>query len=137
MSESKYNRKAVYTGRRISGPSSKIYHRFELLPERSEMFFQGVRRVYIGYTYECSADRIAQKPVKTDDERIDNPEWDAADALIDQRRAEKRAEAKIKASTRPALKAAIAALRPLMRNLGYFQRKALVEYLAEESRKKS
>jgi len=130
----KYDRKAVYTGRRLSS-NGKVYHRFELLPERESMYFTGVVGVWLGHTYECTDDRIAKRPKMTDDPREDNAEWEAADAEVDAKNAQKRAEAKIRASTKPALKKAVEALRPLVRGKDYFARKALIEYLAELSKK--
>lgn len=129
-----YTRKAVYTGRRMSG--GKVWQRFELLPEKTEMFFRGVKRVYIGATYKCNRTSIAGKPERIDDEMIFNAEWDAADALVDAHNAEKRAEAKYRAKASPALKNAVEALRPLVRGIGFFDAKALTDYLVTEAKKK-
>lgn len=127
-----YDRKAVYTGRRLQG--NKVYQRFELLPERTEMFFSGIKGAWIGYIYKCTDSKMSSKPERTDDDRMDNAEWDAADALVDAYNAKKRAEAAIRGKQSPALKAAIVALKPLMRGLSSFSRAALIAYLAEETR---
>lgn len=130
----KYDRKAVYTGRRLAS-NGKVYHRFELLPERSDMHFTGLTGVWLGHTYECTDSKIAKRPKMTDDDREDNAEWEAADAEVDAKNAVKRAEAKVRSQTKPALKKAVEALRPLFRGKGYFERRALIEYLAELAKK--
>lgn len=129
-----YNARAVYTGRRLGG--GKVWQRFELLPDRREMYFSGVKGLYIGYAYECTDKTIPARP-KCDHEikREDNPEWDAADAVVDARNAERRAQAKMKEESRPALKKAVEALKPLMRGLSVFDREALIKYLADQARK--
>jgi hypothetical protein len=127
----RYNETCVYTGRREG--KKCILHRFEK-PDGEEMYFSGIRGVHIGMTYRCGKTNIASRPeLVMEVERIDNPEWDAADALIDAKRAEKRAEKKLAASTKPALKTAVSALQPLVRGMSYFDRKSLVEYLVEEA----
>ena len=132
----KYKHTCVYAGRRLSQDGKRVYQRF-IDSKGNEMLFKGVSGVWIGYTYKCSETQIARKPERVRDvERIDNPEWDAADALVDSHNARKRADAKIAKSTRPAMKAAIEAIRPLVRGLHHFERKALIEYLAVKSQEK-
>lgn len=124
-----YNEKAVYTGRRLQS-NGEVWHRFEK-PNGEEMYFGKTQRVYIGHTYACGKSNIARRPERDYGiERVDNPEWDAADALVDAHRARRRAEAKAKATSSPALKNASAALAPLFKGLDYFQRRYLIEYLA-------
>ncbi len=125
----KYDRVAVYTGRRLM-KSGEVYQRFELLPNRDELFFAGVKRVFIGEAYECNADRMPVRPVQAKHPNEDKPEWEAADALVDAHRAVKRAEAKAAVMSNPNLKRATEALSPLFKGLDYFNRKALVEFLA-------
>lgn len=133
----KNDRKAVYIGRRLWGErGDKVAHCFQLLPERRQMAFKGIKKVYIGYTYECAESTMPTRPTRTEDARIDNPEWEAADALVDARNARKRADAKIKANSRPAMKKAIEALKPVLIGLDYFQRRSLIEYLANISLRK-
>lgn len=129
----KYNRKAVYTGRRLEN-DGKVYQRFELLPDHSEIFFRRVRSVWIGHTYKCADSKISLRPERTDDDRIDNPEWEGFDAIVDAHNAKRRAEAKLRAKLTPSLKAAIVALKPLMRGKAHFERRAIIEYLADKSR---
>ena len=129
-SGTKYLRKAVYTGRRLSG--SKVFHRFELLPSATVLYFAGVNRVRIGHTYKCAAGSISSKPEMTDDARVDNPQWEAADALVDVRNAQRRAATKIQKLTKPALRAALDALRPLCEDMGFYERRELIGFLAEE-----
>lgn len=132
MSQDKYPLKVVYTGRRLI--ENKIYHRFEK-PNGEAMHFRGVKRVWIGYTYKCGENNISSKPERTEDERIDNPEWDVADELVDAELKRKKAEKILEGKQSPALKNAIAALAPLCRNISYFQRRTLIEYLCEQSMK--
>jgi hypothetical protein len=126
-----YNRRAVYTGRRRFS-NGKVVHRFELLPSRSEMNFGGVVGVWIGYTYECGADSIAKRPKRVDVEREDNAEWEAADELVSDENARKTAEKKIASLSTPALKAARAALAPLVKGLHYHERRELARRLVED-----
>lgn len=133
--ENKYPFTCIYAGRRLRY-DGKVYQLF-LRDGKEEMGFSGVKGVWIGYTYRCGEDKIATKPERTDAERVDNPEWDAKDALVDAHRAEKRAKAKLADATRPALKNAITALVPLVRNIPGFQARHLVEYLVDEAKKAS
>lgn len=128
-------REAIYVGRRLL-QNGATAHCFLLLPEKREMLFRGIKGIFIGYTYKCGSSTMPVRPDRTEAERIDNPEWEAADALVDARNARKRAEAKIRKSTRPALRNAIAALRPLLRGMSYFDRKELITYLAEQTKRK-
>jgi hypothetical protein len=135
MSDKKpiYNTKAVYTGRRF-GRDGKVRHRFEKA-NGEELNFRGIKGVCLGYTYKCSASTIAERPERTDDDRIDNPEWEAADAMVGAYNAQKRAEAKMRKEAKPALRAAVLALKPLLKGKDYFGRRALIEYLVELTRK--
>ena len=130
--KAEYKCKCIYAGRRIGG-DGKTYQLFLLLPEKREMYFRGVKRVWLGYTYKCGDTSISTKPERTDDEHVKNPEWESADTLVDIKTAEKRAETKLKKNTKPAMREAIEALRPLMKNLSYFNRRSLIEYLATEA----
>lgn len=130
MKKQTYKMRAIYTGRRITG--SGTAQRFELLPAHKEIFFRGIKGVYIGYTYKCSSKHMATKPERTDDERIDDATWDAADALVDAENSRKRQEQKIKSLSKPALRAAIDAISPLVKNLAYHDCKNLLEYLLEK-----
>ncbi len=130
----KYLCKAVYTGRRLS--NGKVWQRFELLPEKTEMFFKGVKQVYLGYTYKCNKNSISGKPERTDDSPVHDAKWDAEDALVDAYNASRRAESKIRASTSPALKGAIQALKPLVRNISFFESRNLIDFLVQEAKRK-
>lgn len=131
--EKRYDRRAVYTGRRLGG--GKIFHEFELLPERKKMYFQGIRRVFIGYAYKCTAGRMPEKPeIDYEIKREDNPKWDADDALVDATNAAKRAEKKYREAASPALKKALEALIPLVKGKNVFEREALLKYLLDKTR---
>ncbi len=121
---------AVYVGRRLY-PNRTTRQVF--LRGGKEMHFNGVVGVRIGYTYRCSAKGIAKRPERVDVERVDNAEWDAADAIVSAFRAEQSAEKKLARSTSPALKHAVDALRPLVRSINIWQQKQLVEYLVFEA----
>lgn len=129
----KYDRQAVFVGRRI-GLEGKTVWRFELLPERTPMAFSRIKGVWIGHTYECTDKTIAGKPKRVDREREDNPEWEALDRHVDAVNAEKRVNAKLAADSRPAMKAAITALVPLVRAMDSFSAEMLVRHLVAEAR---
>lgn len=130
--ETKYARHLVYTGRR-KYENGKTLQRFEILPKREEVFFSGVKGVYLGYTYGASIKQLARRPERLDEyEREDNPAWDAADALVDVANAKKRADSVLSRLEKPALKAAIDALTPLVASLDYYDTKELVTYIASK-----
>lgn len=126
-------RKAIYIGRRL-GRGDKTLHAFLLLPDKKEIFFPRTRGVIIGHTYKCWATKMSRRPERTDDERIDNPVWDAADALVDAHNAKKRAETKARKNSSPALKAAVAALKPLVEKTNYIEQESLVRHLLRLAR---
>lgn len=128
----KFRLRVVYTGRRLNGDRGFI-QRFET-PDGKERFFSGIHGVFIGHTYEAGATGMAVWPKRLDVERIDNPEWEAADALVEAKRRERSAEARVRKALTPALKTAIAALTPLMKDKGYFEREAIIKYLAEQTK---
>jgi hypothetical protein len=130
MKKSSNNETCVYTGRRLNGSKGSL-QRFEM-PNGEEAFYKRIKGVYIGHTYECSKDKMSIRPTQTDAERIDNPEWDAADALVDASNARKRAQKKCAAKTSPAFKNAIAAITPLCKGLGYIERRYLIELLVDK-----
>jgi len=123
-----YDQKAVYIGRRFSG--SKVLQAF--LRNNEVVYFSGIKRVWIGHTYACGKDSISTKPERLNIERIDNPEWEALDTLVDSKNAEKRAEKKISAMSKPHLKAAKDALYPLFKDLGFIEMRTLANYLVDE-----
>lgn len=130
--------RALYMGRRFNGKTPM--HCFRLNGE--DVFFAKTRGVIIGYTYKCGKDTMLKKPERDwDIERVDNPEWEAADAIVTamvkEKREQKKAEAKMKAVSKPALKAAALALLPLCKKLNYSERQKLVRYLVEELSKLS
>jgi hypothetical protein len=126
----KYPFKAVYTGRRVAS-DGKVYQRFEKIPGGNEMYFKGIKGVWLGHIYACGDGTISMRPERIrDEDPIDDPEWEAADTLVDAHNAKKRAEATVRKASKPALKAAIAALKPLCEKLDYFQRKTLITHLA-------
>lgn len=127
------NRQAVYTGRRLL-IGGGIAHSFLLLPDRTKLLFKSTRGVRIGWTYECGEAEIARRPKQVEREHEENLEWITADALVDAHNAEKRAQAKYAAKSGERIKAAVEALRPLLRATSYYDRKALVEYLLEKAR---
>ncbi len=140
----KYTRRAVYIGRRFwytKGGKGRVVYVFQFLPSRKELGFGRIRRVHIGNTYKCGTDTMPRHPERDFERpREDNPEWDARDALVEaenvKRLAQAKAEAKVAALSKPALKIAIEALRPLVRGLDYLQCKNLVVYMIEKARNK-
>lgn len=127
MKQKKFRDTATYTGRRLLA-NGKVYQRFEGSDGR-ERYFRGIRGVSIGFTYRCAKAKMPIRPEMTDDERINNPEWEAADALVDERNAKRRADAKVQSMSKPALKAAMEALKPLIKGMSYYERAALVNHL--------
>jgi len=127
--------RVIYTGRRLMN-SGKVWHRFEGAGG-VERFFSGVCGVYIGHTYKCTPNSIQRRPERDQDvESVDNPAWEAADELVDAELAKRRAEKKVASRSKPAIKAALAALEPLCRNLDFFEMEKLIKYLAVEARNK-
>jgi hypothetical protein len=131
----KFNRKAIYTGRRVL-PNGQVGQRFELLPEGREMYFKSIKGVWLGHVYACGDGEIATRPERLSDGAIIKAEWEAADTLVDAHNARKRAERAVSEASKPALKAAIEALKPLCEKLDYFQRKALITHLAMQLKQK-
>lgn len=131
MKKTKFKGKAVYTGRRLDG--SKVLQRFEERPSGKERWFQGIKGVWIGYTYECGAKQMSRRPARKDDPAINNPAWDAADALVTAHRAEQKAEAKYRGTVSPALKTAVAALKPICKGLDIFEATKLIKYLVDQA----
>lgn len=131
----KYTRRAVYTGRRLT--TKGVYQRFELLPERTEMWFRGIKGVHLGWTYECSASAIATRPkfVESADHKS-LAEWEVADALVDARNQEKRQEAKLRALSTPAINRAVEAIEPLIAHAGILNESALVRLLVRRAYEK-
>lgn len=125
----KYRKTAFYTGRRVVG--QKVLQRFEF-PDGREMFFKGVRQVWIGAAYRCGAKNISTRPERVYDvDPIHNPKWEAADAVAASFLSQKRAEKKLANNQTPMLDAAVEALLPLCREVSYFERKYLIEELLD------
>jgi hypothetical protein len=117
--------------------NGKVWQRFQT-PDGEERFFTGIRRVWIGYTYRCAKDGISRRPERVDDiDRIDNPTWEAADTLVDQRNAKNRADEKYQRSSSPTIRSAVKALEPLCKGLHYFEIRALIEILTEKAFKQT
>jgi hypothetical protein len=129
----KYDRQCVFVGRRVAS-GGKTSYKFELLPKREPMYFGKIKGVYIGHTYECTENSISGKPNRVERERESNPEWEAQDALVDAANEEKRAQRKWAESSKPTVKKAIEALKPLMRGLTIFERELLIKHLCEKTR---
>lgn len=127
-----YDRKAIYIGRRL-GNNGKTYQAFLLLPEKKEMLFTGIKRVWLGYTYKCTANSISVKPERTDDEHQSNDTWVAQDALVDEARARERAEEKIKAKSGETMRQAKELFKRLASNMPNYERRALATWLVEQS----
>lgn len=129
-----YKEKAIYTGRRMNFLTNKVSQRFELLPDHTEMYFSGVKGVYVGYTYKCSKGSISAKPELTDDPRISNPTWQAEEAVVVQKLSEARerakAENKIKNISKSEINSAVEAIVPLIKDLELpSDRSALIRHL--------
>ncbi len=129
MSKSEKKLKAVYTGRRLIG--SKIFQRFEH-SNGTERYFRGIRRVWVGYSYYCNEDSIASKPERTNDERIDNAEWEIADELVSQYLKQRKSEQALEKQCKPHIRKLLQLLKPLVEDLNYYQTKALIEHLVCE-----
>lgn len=130
--EQKYPELCVYAGRRLD-KNNKLHQCF-IFPGNEVAWFKGIKGVHLGYTYRCTKEKLSVKPPRVYDvSRVDNPEWEAADALVDAHNAKKRAAAKIAATTSPAIKNAIQALIPVCRNLGYYDRQQLIEFLTDKA----
>jgi hypothetical protein len=124
-----YSHKAVYIGRRLSG--TKVLQAFLLLPDKKEIFFAGVRGVYMGYTYLCTDKNIAKRPERAEDEQLNDPQWEAEDALVDAYNEEKRGAQKMSKLSKPAVNHALEALMPLLKGLHYFDYHKLIEHITK------
>jgi hypothetical protein len=134
--EKKYDRTCIFVGRRL-GKGNKTYQVFLLLPEKTEMYFRGIKRVYLGFTYRCTKNAIPIKPEMVHGaERVDNPEWEARDALVDEHNALRRSEAKYRKQSNPRVQALIASLKPLVKDLAFYETRNLIEYLVTKSKGK-
>lgn len=131
----KLTRKAIYIGRRL-GRGDKTFHVFLLLPKKKEMWYGKIQRVWIGHTYGCWPSQMSRRPPRLDDERIDNPEWDAADALVTAHLSKKRADVKAKRNVSPAIKKAVEAIKPLIEKTSWIEQEALVKHLVNLARDK-
>lgn len=125
----KHKYKAVYAGRRLIG--SKVRQLFIRTDNKEEMYFTGIRLVYIGNTYECGASSISTRPIRVDVECIDNPEWDAAEMLVRAELKRRNDDYKLSKLSSKSIKIAKDALRPLCKGLGYNERRILIEMLTE------
>lgn len=125
---------AVYVGRRFNGPD--ICQAFDA-GGKDLILFSGIRGLIIGCSYELSVgpdgSKMSKSPKRTGAEPIANAEWDAKDAVVEDYLREKRAERKVKELSRPAHRAAVDALRPLIAKLGPRERQALVLTLMEDA----
>jgi len=121
--------KAVYTGRRIT-TAGKVVHRFVRLDSGKELNFRGVKRVAIGFTYECLASSIKVKPKMAQDfpQEI-NPEWEAEDLIVAAELAANRAAFQASRLSKPHVNAALKALRPLVQGRNLFAREKIVKFL--------
>jgi hypothetical protein len=117
----------------------RVFYAFELLPNRKLMFFGRISGVSIGGTYACTKDSISKKPERIAREIESNPEWEANDALVDERNMELRNQVRIASLSRPHIKAAIQALKPLVEPFPEFDwgnsRKKIISLLVDEARK--
>jgi len=139
--KTKWTRKAIYTGRRHDIFSGQILHRFELLPDKKEMFFAKTRGCYVGYTYKCSATQMPRKPEMADDPRVENAAWQGADAAAGEfkrKRLEKaRSEKKIAQLSKDKITEAVNAILPLIQDIELpSDEHSLVNHLHSLARKK-
>lgn len=126
--------KCVYAGRRLNHVTHskvEIFHCF--IQNGKEMFFKNVLGVFMGCSYECSQDTISRRPKLLADDRVDNPDWEAKDALAAAWLKSRRAKNKIKNLQKPYIKAAMQALIPLLKNLDSQEVSSLVSHLTFEA----
>lgn len=128
-----YNKKAVYIGRRLS--KEKVLQAF--LIDGKEIYFSGIKRVILGYTYKCSQKFISTKPERTNDERIENSKWEAEDELVNAHRREKRIQKDLEKKSKPLVKNAVNALIPLTKGMGYVDMRILVNHLVDVAYEKN
>lgn len=120
----------VYIGRRIWG--AQITHVF--LHGKKESGWKGIRGCTIGYVYEAEKEgkifRLAKRPERIKyselpQEKIE--EWEAQDFAAQSIVIERRADATLKRST--PLRKKLDELKPLIKKLNYFERRAFANYL--------
>lgn len=121
----------VYIGRRTSKKGAVWAFQTS---DGGERYFGRISGVWIGHTYEATAKGISRRPKQTDAKRIDNPKWEAEDAIVDAVNLEKRAAKKFADASSPHIKAAVTALLPLTRGLNMFDVDKLVRALVISAR---
>lgn len=127
-------RKALYIGRRFI--KGNLFYVF-INESKKNLFFKGLKQVLIGHTYHLEDDgTIKATPDLLDDDRVDNPEWEAQDVLsinhYYEKRAEEKAKKKLEKMSQPFIRAAVEALEPLAFNLSDYEIKSLALYLLKE-----
>ncbi len=126
---------AIYTGRRLDFNKTKvrILQRFEFL-DGKEVFFSGVRNVWIGYSYECGETSISKRPKRLNDvEFRDNPKWYAKEELVIVYLEKKKAELKLKKKSSHFFKEIIDILKPIVANLDRHEKRALINHLVNKA----
>lgn len=121
--------KYVYAGKRRDA-KGRVYGLFiRQNKKREEAWYRGIKGVSIGYTYLGYASKMPVRPERTDDERQDNPSWEALDTIVDSERRKARLGAQVQRLSKPALAAAVAAIKPLLKGLSPWHLEALVRHL--------
>lgn len=132
---------AVYTGRRLWGGTlfggkQTVVHQF-ITKTGKELHFSGTRGIRMGATYLIFSNAAPIRPKRVwDAEDQFNPKWEAEDALVDAHYARQRAEAGVKKLNRASLNRAMEALIPLVRDLGHYETKQLIEHLVGQLKSK-
>lgn len=118
---------AVYTGRRVNG--KELVQSF-LRKDGTPIYFKAIVGVSIGSTYEMTDEtHINRRPKLLDVPVQRDAEWERKDLEAEMAQKRWRLEAKLKGDSRPAVDRAAAALRPLIQGKGFWEKKAIVEYL--------
>jgi hypothetical protein len=130
---------AIYIGRR-QGKGCTLY---TFLYGKKEVYFGRTSGVVIGETYEMTSEgdglKIATWPKRVDDAKGSPAdlvgEWEARDLLVQRTLDEKQAYKNLK-KTSAKLKAVAELLYPMVKNLGWIERRKLVEMLVNNIVKK-
>lgn len=112
---------AIYIGKRILG--NDVAQCFERTDTKEILKFKRIKSVYIGSTYKCGENGILVSPERVDVETIENPKWEAENAIAEEylwrKRAQTKVESTLKKEEKRHLKTAIEALRPLVKSVDY------------------
>lgn len=129
MSDTQPAVNAIYIGRRLNG--DKPVQAFQL-PNKKVVYFRSIVGIFIGGVYECfGGTTMNTRPKRIDTAVTVDPEWEREDLRVEAKVKRRRLEERLKRDSRPAVNRVVDALAPLVKGIGFWEKKALVEYLIQ------